>query len=102
ESLVHREALARPVTGGAEPLQLIDNSASALRLPFPDALEEGLAPHLPAAFLLPLHQLALYHHLRRDAGVIGAGLPKHVLAAHALEAADNILQRVVERMAHMQ
>jgi hypothetical protein len=34
--------------------------------------------------------------------VVGAGLPQHVLAAHALEAAQDVLQGVVERMAHVQ
>jgi hypothetical protein len=64
---------------------------------------EGFSrPSVAAARLLRLHQLALDHHLRGDAGVVGARLPQHVLAAHALEAAQNVLQRVVERMAHMQ
>ena len=52
--------------------------------------------------LLPLHQLPLDDHLRGDAGVIGARLPEHVLAAHALEAAQHVLQRVVERVPHVQ
>ena len=52
--------------------------------------------------LLLLHELALDNDLRRDAGVIGARLPEHVPPAHALEARQDILQRVVERMAHMQ
>ena len=34
--------------------------------------------------------------------MIGAGLPQHVAAAHALEAAQNVLQGVVERVAHVQ
>ena len=34
--------------------------------------------------------------------MVGAGLPQHVLAAHALEAAQDVLQRVVERVAHVQ
>jgi hypothetical protein len=46
--------------------------------------------------------LPLDHHLGRDAGVIGAGLPQHVAAAHALEAAENVLQGVIERVPHMQ
>ena len=33
QSLVHGEALARPVAGGAEPLQLIDDQAAGLVLP---------------------------------------------------------------------
>ena len=102
QALVHREALARPVAGSAEALQLVDDDAAALRLPLPDAFEEFGAAHVAAARLLPLHQLPLDHHLGGDAGVIGAGLPQHVAAAHALEAAENVLQRVVERVAHMQ
>ncbi len=73
-----------------------------LGLPRPHALDERLAPHLAAAGLLTLHELALNDHLRRDAGVVGARLPQHVLAAHALEPSKDVLQRVVERMAHMQ
>ena len=102
QPLVHGEALARPVAGRAEPLELIDDDAAGFRLPFPDALEEFLAPHVAAAGLLALHQLPLDHHLGRDAGMIGARLPQHVAPAHALEAAENVLQGVVERMAHMQ
>ena len=64
--------------------------------------QELLAAQVAAARLLPFHQLALDHHLRGDAGMVGARLPEHVLAAHALEAAQNVLQRVVERVAHMQ
>ncbi len=52
--------------------------------------------------LLALGELALDHHLRGDAGVVGARLPQHVAALHAPIAAQHVLQRVVERMAHMQ
>ena len=44
----------------------------------PDALDEFLAAERAAVRLLPLHQLALDHHLRGDAGMVGAGLPEHV------------------------
>ncbi len=57
---------------------------------------------LAAAGLLALHQLPLDHHLRRDARMVGARLPQHVAAAHALEAAQDVLQRVVERVPHVQ
>ena len=102
QSLVHREALARPVAGSTEALELIDDDAAALRLPLPDAFEEFGAAHVAATRLLPFHQLPLDHHLGRDAGMIGAGLPQYVAAAHPLEAAENVLQRVVQRVAHMQ
>ena len=64
-------------------------------------LDEFLAADV-AAMDLPLHQLAFDDHLRGDAGMVHAGLPQHVLAAHALEADQDVLQRVVERVAHMQ
>ena len=102
QTLVHGEAFAGPVAGGAEPLQLVDDGAAALFLPLPDAFEEFFTPHVAPARQLPFHQLPLDHHLGRDTGVIGAGLPQHVAAAHPLEAAENILQRVVERVPHVQ
>ena len=102
EPLVHGEALARPVARSAEPLELLGDGAAGLGLPGPDLLEEFLAADLAAVRLLPLHHLPLDHHLRRDAGVIGAGLPEHVASAHPLEAAEDVLQRVVERVAHVQ
>ena len=40
--------------------------------------DELLAPEV-AAVDLPLHELPLDHHLRRDAGMVRAGLPEHVL-----------------------
>jgi hypothetical protein len=46
--------------------------------------------------------LPLDHHLGGDAGMVGSNLPEHVLAAHALEPAQDVLQRVVQRMTHMQ
>ena len=78
-----------------------DDGAAGFGFPFPDFFQEFLAAHSDAAHL-PLGQLALDDQLGGDAGVVGAGLPQHVLAAHALEAGQDILQRVVERMADMQ
>ena len=59
-------------------------------------------PIVAAARLLPLHHLALDHHLGGDAGMVGARLPEHVAAAHALEADQDVLERVVERVAHVE
>ena len=102
QSLVHGEAFARPVAGGAEPLQLVDDRAARLRLPRPDPFEKFRAAQGATIGLLAFRELALDDHLRRDAGMVGARLPQHVLAAHALEAGENVLQRIVERMAHVQ
>ena len=76
--------------------------AFRLLLPLPHLGEEGLAAHRAAVGAVLGGELALDHHLGRDAGMVGARLPEHVLAAHALEAAEHVLQRVVERVPHMQ
>ena len=102
QSFVHGEALARPVAGCAKPTQLARNGAARFFLPRPHALQECLAAHGPAVGLVFLLQQALHHHLGGDAGMVGAGLPEDVLAAHALEADENVLDGVVERMAHVQ
>ena len=102
EPFVEREALARPVAGGPQPLELFDDNSARFRLPFPDALQKLLAAHFAAAALLALRQLTLDHHLRRDARVVGAGLPQYVLALHARVTREDVLQRIVERVAHVQ
>ena len=81
---------------------MVNNRAARLGFPFPYALKKFFPAQSEAALLLTLHQLPLDDHLRRDAGMICARLPKHILAAHPLEPAENILQGRVERVAHMQ
>ena len=41
-------------------------------------------------------------HLRRDAGMIGARLPEHVISLHALPADQDVLQRVVQHVPERQ
>ena len=101
KAFVHREAFARPVARGAEALELVEDGSAGFFLPFPDALDELLAAEV-ATVHLSLHELPLDDHLRRDARVIRPGLPEHVLPAHALETAQDVLQRVVEGVAHVQ
>ncbi len=102
QPLVHGETLARPVGGGAEALQLIDDGAAAFGLPFPDARQELLAAHFAPTELLPFHQLALDDHLGGDAGVVGARLPQGVAALHTVIADQDVLERVVERVPDME
>src|SRR5690606_30402819 len=68
----------------------------------PNLLDEFLTPDLAAPRLLPLHHAAFHHHLGGDARVVHARLPEHVLAAHALEAHQNVLDGIVERVPDME
>jgi hypothetical protein len=101
EMRVHGELLAAPVHRAAEATQLAGDRAAALRLPFPDLLDKGLAGVIGALVLTGFH-LALDHHLRGDARMVGAHHPQRVLAAQALVTDHDVLQRVVQRMADMQ
>ena len=47
-------------------------------------------------------EVARHHHLGGDAGVVGAHLPQRAVTAHAVVADQRVLQRVLERVAHMQ
>ena len=64
-------------------------------------LDERLAADVGA--LQPLAvEVALDHHLRGDAGMVGADHPQRVLALHPRVADEDVLQRIVERMADVQ
>ena len=98
----HGEGVARPVAGGAKALELVDDGIAGLTLPFPDLGQKGLAPQLAARGLPVSRQLAFDNHLGGDAGVILARLPQRVKPAHPVPADQDILQRVVEGMPHVQ
>src|ERR1051325_3714154 len=101
EAFVEREALASPVAGNAEALELVFDLAGVLLLPLPHALDEFVIAELETGDAL-LRQLAPDHPLRGDAGVIGAGKPERVEAGHPLPADEDVLQRVDERVADVQ
>ena len=74
QSLVHGEALARPVGRSAHAAQLARDGVARLGFPLPDPLQEGVPAQIMARAALG-GELAFHHHLGGDAGVIGARLP---------------------------
>ena len=98
----HGEGGAVKVAGRAKALQLVDNGAAGLFFPGPDFLKELLAAQFGAGRLLVFRKFAFDNHLGCDACVVGAGLPERVKALHAFPADQDVLQRVVERVAHVQ
>ena len=94
------EALAAPVAGGAEFLQLLDDDAAVFLLPLPDFRHEALAAEVVAVLDDALLFQGLFDDvLGGDAGVVGAGQPEHFLALHAGAAGEDVLDRVVEDVA---
>ena len=98
---VHGEIFAVPVDRRAQPLHLVENRAAVELLPLPHALDKFLAAQV-AALLALFGELPLHHHLRGDAGVIGARQPERDEAAHAMPAHDDVHLRLVEHVAHVQ
>ncbi len=99
--LVHREALVLQVERGAQAAELLGDARAVLLAPLPDALHERLAADLLATRAL-VDQLLLDLHLCRDPGVVGAVDPLRVAPAHACDARADVLDRGVERVAHVQ
>ena len=64
-------------------------------------LEERLAADVGALDALAV-EVALDHHLGGDAGMVGADHPQRVLALHPRVADQDVLQRIVERMADVE
>ena len=98
----HSEGVSGPIAGGAETFQLVDDGVAGFCFPGPDFLEEVFAAQLAAGGCAFFGQFAFDNHLRGDACVVLARLPKRVVAAHAVPADQDILQRVVEGVAHVE
>ena len=75
EPVVHGEVLARPIDGGTEAAHLVGDGRAVLALPLPYACGKGLAAEGLAVGAFA-GELAFHHHLRGDAGVVGAGNPQ--------------------------
>ena len=102
EVLVHRERGAAPVAGTAERPELAEDRVAVVVLPIPDLFQEGVAAEVVPRLLLFFPDLLFHDGLGRDAGVVGAGHPQHVLAEHALPPDQHVLDDAVQRVAHVQ
>ncbi len=101
QPLVEGEPEPRPVARAAERLQLIDDLGAVLRLPRPHPLDERLAPQVVPGGPL-VGELLLDHVLGRNSGVIGPRKPARLVAVHPVIPDDDVLERVVQRVAHVE
>ena len=100
-ALVEREALLVVDARGPEALELLEDDPAVLLAPAPDALDERLAADLLARAALAAQEL-LDLRLRGDPRVVGAERPARALPEHAVVADQAVLDRAVERVAHVQ
>ena len=100
---IHREPFPGPIAGAAELLELLNDDAAVLFLPGPDVFEEFFSPDVLAMFELPLLAQHLFDlHLGGDARVVGAGQPKDFFALHSSFTGEDVLNRIIQDVAHMQ
>ena len=100
-SLVHGEALSRPVAGGAKLFQLLDDSAAVLLFPCPCTFQKCLSADV--LFLDALFAHCLYDlGFGCDGGVVGTRQPQSAVAGHALPANEDILQGLIQCVTHVQ
>ena len=100
-ALVHGEAFPLPVTAGTDGFELADDAVAVGFFPIPSAFEEPFsAEHILGQPFLA-HRL---HHLGFgcNGGVVGAGHPQGFVSLHAAPTHQNILQCIIQSMAHMQ
>ena len=100
-TVVHRHPLAPIVERCAQATKLAHDHAPVLLQPRPGPLEELLAAEVVPCQAF-LGQVLLDDGLRRDPRVVVAGLPHGVEAAHAMPADEQVLDRRVQRVAHVQ
>ena len=98
--LVHSERRAAPVARSAKLLQLLQDDATMLVSPVPCMFKKLFASEVGLFYALGGK---LVHHLSLggNAGMVGARHPKGILALHACTANENILNGVVEHVAHV-
>ena len=100
--IVHGEALAAPVAGRSEAADLFFDAAAVLFLPGPDAFQEFFTADVVAGLAFFFGQLLFDFDLGCNTGVVRAGDPGNVIAFHAFEADEDILQGIVQGVAHVE
>ena len=101
-AFVHRKAGTRPVAADAELLLLLDDAAAVLFLPCPHALEELFTAEVITRQPFLRAKLFFDLDLCGDARMVGAWEPERAVALHALIARQDVLQRGVQRVAHVE
>ena len=99
---VHRKTLAVPVAGAAHRVELVGDTGFVFVFPGLDFFNEFITLKVGAAFAFFGQDAFFNDGLGGDAGVVGAGHPEGVAALHAMVANEDVLDGVVQSVAHVQ
>ena len=100
-SVIQCEPLSVPVTGGAQLFELLDDSAAVFAFPLPCTLQEALSAQVLLGQTFLLHRVDNLC-LGCDGSVVGTRQPEGFIALHPAETNQDILQGLVECVAHVQ
>ena len=101
-ALVQRKSLPLPVAGAAQLSHLLLDRAAVFFLPGPGSLQELFSAQIFFFFAFFFPDLFHYFYFCGDAGVVGARNPECVIPLHPAETDQQILQRLIQRMTHME
>ncbi len=101
QSLVHCESFSIPITRRPQPFELVYNLTAGFLAPFPDPFYEFFSPDV-MPFCSIFGKLTLHHVLGGDSGMVCSGKPKRVHSLHPPVPDQDVLEGVVQCMAHMQ
>ena len=99
--LVHRKGGTVPIARSTQSAQLLQNDATVFVGPFPCMFQELFTGQVMLLDAL-LSQLLHYLSLGSDRGMVCARHPTGVLAFHACPAHQDILNRVVQHVSHVE
>ena len=101
-NIIQRESHTSPVTARTQTFQLAENSFFVRILPGPDPLDECVAANVMPGQTLFFEHPFFDDRLSRNPRVIGPRHPQSFIPLHPTPASQQVLQRPVERMPHMQ
>ena len=90
-ALIHSKALALPITGNAQMLQLVDNTIAVLLLPSPNALQEFLTAQIITSLTLFFFNNLFYLNLGSKTCMVITRHPQGVMSHHTMPTNQNIL-----------
>ena len=100
-ALIHGKTLSVPVAGAAQLFQLVDDGSAVFLFPLPRPFQETLSAQLPLVNTF-LTKLIRHLDLRGDGCVVRAGNPQGIVSLHPFITDQNILQRLIQRMPHVE
>ena len=98
--LIHSERCAVPIARRTETAQLLEDDSTMFVCPVPSVLKELFASEVALLDAL-LCKTIYYLSLCSNRSVVGARYPTSILSLHACAAHEDVLNRIVEHVAHV-